>query len=385
MKKVIIVRYGELSTKGKNKKDFILTLGRNITNALKDFDKVEVDVSFDHTYIYYDEKDLSNLIFIIKSISGIHSFSLACEVNLDMDEITEHAIKMVENRKPKTFKLIVNRANKTFPLRSVDIIKQIATPILKNNDIKVDVHNPELPLNIEIRTKKAYLFSDTIKGAGGYPLGVGGKIMVMLSGGIDSPVASYLIMKRGVMIECVHFASPPYTSSGVILKIKDILKVLNRYQNSICLHIIPFTKLQEKIYECAEEGYAITLMRRMMYRIASKLAAKYKLKAIASGESIGQVASQTIDSLFTINEVTNMPIIRPLIAFDKEDIIKLSKEIDTYDISIRPYEDCCTIFTPKNPKTKPNLEKSKEIESFFDFESLIEEAIANEEKIYIKK
>ena len=217
----------------------------------------------------------------------------------------------------------------------------------------------------------------TYPGAGGYPLGVAGKTMHMLSGGIDSPVAAYLMMKRGVTIECIHFASPPYTQEAVIYKLEDILRKLNRYQARIRLQIVPFTKLQEAIYDHAPESYCITLMRRMMYRLAERLAKRRNCIVISNGESIGQVASQTLQSIKTINEVTNMPVIRPCATMDKLEIISLSKKIDTYEISIRPYEDCCTIFTPKAPKTAPKLEQVEEFEKLFDYESLINEALGN--------
>ena len=228
-----------------------------------------------------------------------------------------------------------------------------------------------------MRNEATYIFTKSVLGAGGYPLGVGGKTMHMLSGGIDSPVAAYLMMKRGVSIECIHFASPPYTQAGVIYKLEDLLKVLNRYQPRIRLHIVPFTKIQEAIYDNAPESYCITLMRRMMFRLADALSKRRNCPVISSGESIGQVASQTLQSMKVINEVTNTPVIRPLATTDKVEIIKLSKKIGTFDISIRPYEDCCTIFTPKAPKTMPHLDEAKEFEKKFDYESLIKEALAN--------
>ena len=219
---------------------------------------------------------------------------------------------------------------------------------------------------------------------GGYPSGTIGKALVMLSGGIDSPVAAYLLLRRGVDITCIHYASPPYTNSGVIDKLEDILHKLTKYQTRIKLYVIPFTKIQEKIYEISPEGYPITIMRRMMYRLASGLAKRLKINCLANGESIGQVASQTIDSLNVINEVTNMPVLRPLCTYDKVDIIKLSEKIGTYDISIRPYEDCCTIFAPVRPKTSPKLEECLEIEKKFDFAPLLEEALNNAELKIIK-
>ncbi len=386
MKNVIIVRYGELSTKGKNKKDFIRLLAKNITASLKGIEDIVVRPSFDHTYIYYQDH-LDEIIDILKDISGIHSFSLGYELSLDYEEIKQEITKKVLEISPhySTFKIFVKRANKAFPYNSDFITRDLASLILKNSPLKVDVHQPSLEIKIEIRMENSYLYFQTIKGAGGYPLGVGGKVLMMLSGGIDSPVAAYLLMKRGVNIEAIHFASPPYTNSGVILKIKDLLTILTKYQPRIKLHIVRFTELQDAIYSHADESYVITLMRRMMFRLASKIAKKTHALGIASGESIGQVASQTLDSLGVINEVTNLPIIRPLITYDKEEIIKLSKRIQTYDISIRPYEDCCTIFTPKNPKTKPSIDKTKYYETLFNYQELIDKAILEEEIIYLSR
>jgi thiamine biosynthesis protein ThiI len=275
------------------------------------------------------------------------------------------------------------RSDKTFSIISDEINRIVAKEILSNTKLKVDVKKPELTIGIEVRQEGAYLFLETFKGAGGYPLGIAGKILMMMSGGIDSPVAAYLLMKRGVSLECIHFASPPYTSGGVIDKINDLLKLLAHYQESIRLHVVPFTKLQEAIYDHVDESYAITVMRRMMYRISTDIANIRKCQAIANGESIGQVASQTLRSMRVINEVTNMPVIRPLVTYDKNDIIRIAKQIKTYEISIRPYEDCCTIFRPQNPRTKPNYKSTLWLENQFDFEGLIVEAINSTESIII--
>lgn len=282
---------------------------------------------------------------------------------------------MVLEKEAATFKVRAKRSDKTFPIISDEINRLVAKEILINTNLKVDVINPDLTIGIEVRHEGVYLSLETFKGAGGYPLGIAGKVMMMISGGIDSPVAAYLLMKRGVTVECVHFASPPYTNSGVIDKVIDLLKSLARYQEQIRLHIVPFTKLQEAIYDHVDESYAITIMRRMMYRISADLATIRKCQAIASGESIGQVASQTLKSMRVINEVTNMPVLRPLVTFDKNDIIHISKLIKTYDISIRPFEDCCTIFRPQNPRTKPNYKSTIWLEQQFNYEALIVEAI----------
>jgi len=265
------------------------------------------------------------------------------------------------------------------------MVRYIASKILKESEFKVDVHNPDFYIYADIRLEGTFVFDDVINGAGGFPLGVGGKALLLMSGGIDSPVAAHLLMKRGVEVEAIHFASPPYTSDGAIQKVKDLLQVLAKIQGKIKLTIIPFTKLQEEIYKNEDDSYHITLMRRMMYRIAEKVANHDNCLALASGESIGQVASQTLESMATINEVVKIPMIRPLATADKLDIIGIAKKIGTYEISIRPFIDCCTIFTPKNPSTKPSIRRAENLEKEFDYLSLIEECINNREVIYIKE
>ena len=382
----IMVRFGELSTKGKNKKDFIKILAKNIKNALMDdFPSLTYDVRFDHIYIKLNDTPYEPVIEILKDVAGIHSLSLVYKIERDIEKIKAASFALMKDEEGNTFKVQARRANKFFPVHSDDINRQVATVILKNTHFKVDVHNPDVKVVIEVRDDATYISTKTFMGAGGYPAGTGAKVMHMLSGGIDSPVAAYLLMRRGLKIECIHFASPPYTNIGVIEKLKDLLKKLNRYQESIKLTIIPFTKLQETIYEVSDESYAITLMRRMMYRLADRLAKRNRCLGISNGESIGQVASQTLESINVINAVTNMPVIRPLAAYDKLDIIKMARKIDCYEISIRPFEDCCTIFAPKNPKTKPALEKVEEYEAKFDYEAMIEEALNNKEVLYIKK
>ena len=381
----IMVRFGELSTKGKNKKEFIRVLARNIRNALSSFSTLEYIVRLDHIYIKLNDNNPDEIIGILQGISGIHALSLVLKTDDEISNVKKVSLELIKMESGNTFKVHSKRANKKYPIISDQINREVAGEILRNTNLKVDVHNPDILLSIEMREDGCYIFTKTYKGAGGYPLGVGGKIMHMLSGGIDSPVAAYLLMKRGLRIECIHFASPPYTNIGVIEKLKDILAKLNTYQESIRLNVVPFTKIQEKIYEVADESYAITLMRRMMFRLASELAKRRNCLACSSGESVGQVASQTLESINVINAVTNLPILRPVVTYDKIDIIELARKIDTYDISIRPYEDCCTIFTPKNPKTKPSLEKVLEYEAKYDFDSLIKEALDNIEIIYSKK
>ena len=373
----IMVRFGELSTKGKNKKDFIRILFTNIKHSLSDYPEVKLETRYDHIYVHLNGQDYQPIISRLQDISGIQALSLVCKVEKDLAKIQDASLELIKQEEGKTFKVKVKRSDKRFPIHSEEITRKVAPVILKNTELKVDVHNPDILLNIEVRDEGAYIFVRTFPGAGGYPLGVAGKSMHMLSGGIDSPVAAYLMMKRGVTIECIHFASPPYTQEAVIYKLEDLLRKLNRYQARIRLHIVPFTKIQEAIYDNAPESYCITLMRRMMYRLADRLAKRRNCVVISNGESIGQVASQTLQSIKTINEVTNTPVIRPCATMDKLEIISLSKKIDTYEISIRPYEDCCTIFTPKAPKTAPKLEQVEEFEKLFDYETLINESLGN--------
>lgn len=382
----IIVRFGELTTKGKNKVDFINKLSSKIRNEFaKNSLEATIINRYDHIYIYPSKKSDYKIVEILEKIPGMYSFSLALKVeDAEIENILNISLEEVKKEEGKTFKVYTRRIDKSYPYISDDINRQVAKKILSNTQLKVDVHHPDILLSIEIRDDGAYFFTKTIKAMGGLPVGSTGRALMMLSGGIDSPVAAYLLMKRGVEVSCIHFASPPYTNIGVINKLEDLLSELNIYQNKIKLYIIRFTKIQEKIYEISPEGYPITIMRRMMYRLSSMLADKLHISALANGESIGQVASQTLESLATINEVTNKVILRPLAVTDKLEIIKISKEINTYEISIRPFTDCCTIFAPKNPKTKPRLDECEKIEAKFDFTPLLEEAIINLERKIIK-
>ena len=383
MDELIMLRYGELSTKGKNKRDFINLLGCNVKHALKKFSNLTYDIKYDHIYIRLNGEKYDDVSKRLLDVSGIYSFSKVYRLPIDLDVLKKEALKLALAANKKTFKIHTKRPNKSFPIHSEEINRLIAGEILHNSDYKVDVHNPELMINITVREDYIYLFTDETLAAGGYPLGSGGKSLMMLSGGIDSPVAAYLMMKRGIKIECIHFASPPYTNEAVITKIKDLLKKLTAYQKEIKLFIVPFTKLQEEIYHHVNISYAITIMRRMMYRIASRVAEKRKDLVIANGESLGQVASQTLKSISVIEKVSTLPVIRPLAIFDKVDIIKIARKIDTYDISVRPYEDCCTIFEVKNPTTAPNEEKAIEYEQLFDFEKLIDDCVNNLEVLTI--
>lgn len=389
IKKQIMIRYGELNTKGKNKIDFVRMLEKNIRHSLGNLiDIKDLYHTHDHSYINLnDDSKIDEIIEILKNISGIHSFSIVYKLDADIDKLSDFCLDYIlkVKDKVKTFKVNCKRSDKRFPMHSIDIIKIIATKILKQDLFKVDVHNPDLFINIEVHQDGIVVYFNSIRGSGGYPLGSLGNALMLLSGGIDSPVASFLLMKRGLKLDFIHFASPPYTQEGVIDKIKELLDILNIYQDKIYLHIVPFTKIQETIYKNTDVSYAITILRRMMFKISKIVADKIHAKAICTGESIGQVASQTLESMNTITDGINLTILRPLSVVDKQDIIEIAKKIKTYEISIRPYEDCCTIFKPKNPKTAPKLEEVLKYEAKADYETLIKEAVENINTIIIKK
>lgn len=379
----ILVRYGELSTKGKNRKDFIKKLLNNVKNALRAYEKLTYEKQHDRMYIMLNGEDHEAVGKDLAKVFGISSFSFAIKMEKDIDVIVENAFVIAKNANAKTFKIDTRRADKTFPMISDEVNRTVATKILKNLEYKVDVKNPELKISIEIRQDACYMMENRIYGSGGYPVGVGGKALVMLSGGIDSPVACYMAMKRGIAIECIHYASPPYTSQAALDKVIELASIVSGYQGHIRVHIVPFTDLQLAIYQNCDESYAITIMRRMMYRIAQKVAEKQNCLALVNGESIGQVASQTLESMQVINSVTNLPVIRPLACMDKIEIIDISRKIGTYETSIQPFEDCCTIFTPKNPVTKPTMHRSINLEKRFDYEKYIDECIEKMESFNV--
>lgn len=371
----LLVRYGELSLKGKNRKNFIQKLKDNTKKALSAFPNVKIDAGFDRMYIYLHGENPDAVSEAVSKIFGISSFSLAMKVPADMDAILEALGEACDLSVPKTFKIQARRHDKMFPVISDQINRLAAGQILRNSDWKVDVHHPDVTVVIEVREDAAYIMTDKIPGAGGYPVGIGGRAMLLLSGGIDSPVAGYQVMKRGIHIEAIHFAAPPYTSENALEKVKKLASEISGYQGDLVLHTVPFTTLQLTIYNYCPESYAITIMRRMMMRISVELAKRRHCLAIATGESVGQVASQTLESMSVINNVTNMPILRPLVCMDKVEIIDLSRKIGTYETSILPFEDCCTIFTPKSPVTKPHLDKCEEYETRWDWQSMVNDCV----------
>lgn len=383
MEKLILIKYGELTTKKDNRSFFVKTLRQNIEKKLNNLIKIESSMS--RMYITYEEEHEEKIIKELKKIFGIHSIVICDKVNTNEDEIKNKVLEILKGKTFKTFKVSTKRSDKTFKHTSMEMNNIIGGLVLRNFNTKVDVHNPELNLEIEIRKEGTFIYNKEISGLGGYPVGIQGKGLLMLSGGIDSPVAGYLALKRGVNIECMYFESPPHTSLNAKNKVLKLAKILNEYSGNIKVHVVPFTKIQEEIYKNIPGNYNITIMRRMMYRIAEIYSKRRNCKIIVNGESIGQVASQTLNSMSVINNVTNMPVIRPVACLDKLEIIDIAKKIETYETSILPYEDCCTIFVPKHPIINPSLEAALEYEKLINYEELISECIKNIETIKIEK
>ena len=384
MNRVVLIKYGELTTKKGNRKFFINTLYQNLKKKLNNFDvKISRDIS--RMYIEFSEQELELVLEKLNQVFGVHSYQIAYKIETDIEKIKELAVEVM-NEKSGTFKVETRRANKNFPIQSIEFSRQVGGLVLKNNShLTVDVHNPDTTLTIEILERFTYLYTDIYHGLGGYPVGVQSKGMLMLSGGIDSPVAGWMALKRGVKIDAVYFEAIPHTNLEARYKVIELSRKLCKYCDSIKLHIVPFTNIQEAIYKECNPEYCITIMRRMMYRIMEKLAKKNKGLVIINGESIGQVASQTLTSMSVINSVTNMPVIRPVACLDKLEIIDIAKKIDTYDISILPYEDCCTVFVPKHPVINPSLQECLLNEKKFDFEKMIDETVNQVETVVIKE
>jgi tRNA uracil 4-sulfurtransferase len=383
----ILIRYGELSTKGRNRNKFIDKLKKSIKRALSPFPTAEIEADRERMYVLLGNEKQEDIVAALKNIFGIQSFSPAVKLDKDVETMKKVSLDLVQNLyKPgMTFKVTGKRIDKTFELGTDQINQEFGSHLLKNIEgLKVNVRQPDINLRIEVRSEAAYLFCENIPGAGGYPVGSNGKAMLMLSGGIDSPVAGFLSLKRGIEIEGVHFFSPPFTSERAKQKVVDLTEKLSQISGSIKLHVVPFTEIQQLIQDQVPSNYTMTTTRRLMLRITDELRRRQEALAIITGESLGQVASQTLESMNTINEVTNTPILRPLVMMDKTEIIGLAQKIDTYDISIRPYEDCCTIFVPSSPKTKPKLDKVQHFESFVDFEPYIQKAVDNTELMIIK-
>ncbi len=380
----VLIRYGELSTKGKNRKDFIRRLDRNIRYMLRDFKDLQYKRTYDRIYIKLQDEDPELIAERLKKVFGISSFSFTERVDSDIDAITARCLEIAKVTDKKTFKMLTKRHDKTFPMVSDAVNRHIAGVILDNTDLQVDVHNPQLLIRVEIHENDTYITSDKIPGAGGYPAGINGKVLLLLSGGIDSPVAAYELMKRGIEVEAVHFASPPYTSQAARDKVAELARLVSIYQGRMKIHYLNFTDIQLAIYKAAGDPYAVTLMRRMMFRLAEMVAKQNNCLALGTGESVGQVASQTLSSMAVINDVIRIPVLRPLVCFDKVEIIDLARRIGTYETSILPYEDCCTIFDPKNPVTNPTIHKSEYYESKFDWQPMLEKCVAAEETVTVR-
>ena len=378
MKTRILIRYGELSTKGRNKKMFTQKLASNIKKALVDYPQVKVIPDYDFMYLDLHEAPEEAVIEKVKPIFGIQSISPVYIIEKDMEVAKKVVLDLLsqENLEGKTFKIMTKRSDHTFEMDTNQINLFLGDAVLEAfPEIKVQLKQPDITVRIDVRREHLMVSLKTIQGAGGLPVGTSGRAMLMLSGGIDSPVAGYLAMKRGMEIQCVHFASPPYTSPQALEKTKLLAAKIARFGGSIQFLTVPFSRIQEEIKKSVPEAYLMTIMRRFMLRITDELRKNAKALAIANGESVGQVASQTLDSMVAINDVTNTPIIRPVATMDKLDIIKVAEEIDTFELSIQPFEDCCTVFAPPSPKTKPKLEKARQYEARLDVEGLIKEAV----------
>lgn len=380
MDKLIFIKYGELSTKKDNRKMFIKLLLKNIRRKLEGLE-IEINYTTARMYIKTTSKDIDEVVNRLKEVFGIRSIVICDRVNNNKEEIENKIKEIIQTLSFKTFKVETIRSDKSFPISSLEFSRMMGAVVLKNKECKVDVHNPDLILNIEIRSEGTYIYTKEVLGLGGYPVGVQGKGLLMLSGGIDSPVAGYLALKRGVDLECLYFESPPHTSLEAKNKVVKLASIIDKYSGNIKVHVVPFTELQEAIYKNVPDTYIITIMRRMMYRIAERVSKRRNCKVIINGESIGQVASQTLTSMSVINNVTNYPVIRPVACLDKLEIIDIANKIDTYETSILPYEDCCTIFVPRHPVINPELSKCIEYENLFDYETLLEKSIDNIETI----
>ncbi|MFC4076645.1 tRNA uracil 4-sulfurtransferase ThiI [Salinithrix halophila] len=384
MNNLLLVRYGELALKGKNRSEFENRLLQNIRHKLTPFPGVKASKTFGRMFVELEGQPMEPVIQALTEVFGVVGICPAKRVKSDLEAIQAASVRLVQelNPQPSTFKVIARRADKTFPHPSAEINRTVGGEVLRHIEgIGVDVHHPELELRIEVRGQETYLYGLDTPGPGGLPVGSSGRVMLMLSGGIDSPVAAYLALKRGASLEAVHFHSYPFTSERAKQKVVDLAQHLTRYAGTVHLHIVPFTEIQTQIREKCKDSYLITIMRRMMVRISEETARRQKALALVTGESLGQVASQTLESMNVINHVARIPILRPLIGMDKQEIMTISKKIGTYETSIQPYEDCCTVFQPKSPVTKPNLSMCESMEEKLDVEGLVKQAVEGIETI----
>lgn len=382
MKEVILIKLGEIVLKGLNRKNFEDRLIKSLKRRLHKIGQFEVRAAQSTISVtpVYDDIDMDQAADCVAHIFGIAAFSRACAVEKDIEVIKKAAGEYLEERfsEIKSFKVESKRSDKRFLLTSPEISIEVGTYLADlYPDVEVDVHDPEAVVTVEIRDRYAYIHSGVIKGAGGIPVGTGGKAAILISGGIDSPVAAYMMAKRGIELTAIHFASPPYTSVRAEEKVEELLRRVGRYSGRLNMYTVPFTKLQEEIRDKCHEEYFTIIMRRFMMMIAERIARENECQALITGESLGQVASQTIGAIACTDEACSMPVFRPLIGMDKEEIITISRKIDTFDISIQPYEDCCTVFTPKHPRTRPVLKNVLAEQEKIDWLPLIEEAVQN--------
>lgn len=384
----ILVRYGELTLKGTNRKRFTNVLKENVIQSLRSLEGTRVKCERDRMFIsLFEEANVNEVMNRLTKIFGIKSISPVFKTTQNLEDIKQLCVSLAKDfANGDTFKIDVKRVDKSFSLDTYQLQRELGGVILKSVDhLKVDVKRPTHNIKVEVRKEGVYIYTKVIDGAGGLPTGTGGKTLLQLSGGIDSPVAGMEMMKRGVKIEAIHFHSPPFTSEKAKDKVIELTRILSERVGPIKLHIVPFTALQKQINKSVHPRYTMTSTRRMMLRVTDIIIERIGANAIVNGENLGQVASQTLKSMYAINDVTSTPILRPLISLDKEDIIKKAKEIGTFEVSIQPYEDCCTIFTPKNPVTEPDFDKVVKYESVFNFDNLVQEAADNVETIEINK
>ena len=390
MKELILCKYGEIALKGLNKSNFESVLVKNIKRRLAGLGKFEVSRSQSTVYIepLEDTIDMDEAVERMKKVFGVAKLSRALMVDKTIEAILNDTMPYLGEalEGARTFKVNAKRADKKFPYKSPDICRELGHAIKeKFSDLEVDVHEPDVTVTVEIREHNAFVNALRIDGAGGIPVGTGGRGLLLLSGGIDSPVAGYMLAKRGVVVQAIHFEAPPYTSERARLKVEKLAEKIAEYCGDIAFHCVPFTAIQEAIRDnCPEELFTI-IMRRLMMEIAQRIAAKEDLSCLITGESLGQVASQTMYAMVCTDAACRIPVFRPCIGMDKSEIVEISRKIDTFETSILPYEDCCTVFTPKHPKTRPSLEEVEKAQAAFDFEPMIEKAVAETEFKLIRK
>lgn len=389
MREIILIKNGELALKGLNRASFEDMLIKNMKRRLDAVGKFSFSKSQSTIMVEPEEQDLDldEAVDVLKKVFGIANLSRAAVAPKDFDSIVEIASEYLSEQlsEIKTFKVEAKRSDKNFPMKSPEICCELGGCLLdRNPHLSVDVHHPDMTVNIEIRDKSAFIHGSTIKGAGGMPVGTGGRASILISGGIDSPVAAWMMAKRGIELTAIHFASPPYTSELAEEKVLELLKRVSKFSGWIATFIVPFTEIQEQIKDrCPEELFTL-VMRRYMMKISEIIAKNQNCLALVTGESLGQVASQTLSALACTDDAVHMPVFRPCIGMDKDEIIAISRKIDTFETSIQPYEDCCTVFTPKHPRTRPTIAEVEKAERLVDFERLIDEAVNNTRRVIIK-